>query len=1801
MYRYHGNTADGAPFYRGEDAYWIYLFFDQQCASGMDSGWTLHSGWTPNVTATHNLDGDAFGCGNAAHFNSATHKLPLGTTLVEGHCGAFGPEQLQLTWEVEDGANAYSSPTFCDFRQSEGAPAGRCQACSIIPEAISHGLAAFGDGASRVCEEIGLPVQGITQCRQRCFGLPPLEEPPTCNATDQATYRRFGRYAAVTPTDLAMAFGSSTSSQQNGLVQYVREYLRFGGVGATCASLGMCPITSASECHTAIAELKVEWARASAGQRTDLRNTRRSLLLDKVVDFSSPTGCVSIQASPEDFFYEIRFNNASTDAGVSEGDDGSYVTLFCRADLPPPAQVTYVVSSTITASGSPSDYTNETGSLILLVLAKAAGFGAIPEGAVVAVTAGSVIIQADLLTNSEDAAAKASDSLATMAGTAGALTALLEQGGVQGIVIESDPIFGVQIASPPPPTPPSDPPRAPPPPSAPPGPPPGPPPSAPPTPPLVPPGPPPGPPPSPPNPSPPPAPPPASPPTRPPSLPPPSPPPPSEPPVPPPPSPALPPNPLPPIPLAGYLPPPPMLPPMPLPPLPGPLPPCPPSPPPLPPPSAILSPTLTVVRSGSSAFVVFEGTNVQAGDWAKWVPADDTSCSSVAPYSTVGKSESGVVASFAFDRSIVGALALCYRFKFGGILPPTEYIFHSHIRAAAIKFDSVLPSATGIGCSSSLTVVGVGFAAMAIDDSFAGAASVLRTELPLSCGFDGMGETPATILSDSRIACASPAPTALEPISLRVDLGSLTASHPAVTNAFAVFQPSASWITSLLPQGGAYNLQPNVTILGHFEDFGTARCRFGSWVGDMAEVINSSHAVCRKPRFPDAERDSVGAYAVTFSANGQCFADSSVARFTTYNSQINSMGVTGAPSTSSVTLDILGEGFVYPALEGGHCRYTLEGSASLVWVERPLVAFSTTRVQCATPAVGAVGTWSVQVFQNGVDAEPALFGDPVFYEYDITSVRVDSLHPPGGVVGQATAVTLTGTGFAEYGEGQLVCRAGSAAASPGLLLDRERVLCMLPSMASEGVVNVTVSLNNGTAGTFSHDSASFVHYNAPYLISISPSAGSAEGGTNVTLTGFGFTGLSSDPFVRSALLRCRFGSQVQPLPPIYHTDSRVICMTTWGEESVLGQPVSVALNGASFMTRRSYGTDGTFAGESELPRFHFEGLHAPALVEVYFPPEGTKLVVRFDAQPTNRAGMNGLSDCSAVFDDFTTVQLRGGGDAALCDWYDDSTLFVQLNMFTGAVGGMTVTLRPDAVWPKSWVHPGSCAGLDSMCASGSFTVDIDFPCARVGAAERDICIKPTALIQAPTEIDSCPGSTLVLDASRSSGGGIRPLTYSWTANPRTCDNYYEISATLIAAGSSDIVTLGPELEGGSSFVIIVTATNFLGASSVPYTITINRASRPVPSVSIQAPPLLTFPESEAVALNANAKIADCFVAGNRSSAKIAYFWSHVASAGNSSAAPLALDERSRYQRDLLLVGSSLRVGVQYTLRVDGCMASDLSVCGFHVSDIALRDQPLQGGIAAGDRTVGDSDGLTLDACAARDPDEPDASCTKAGACGPLIAFNWTCFPLENLTIDNAFAGMGGACGVAPPSTRQCIWDISPYMLSSGHYGFQATIFRLDTYEAVVSRVIIRVKSGALPSVSITTPATLRQNPSSKVALMGIAIPPAGRGRLGYKGSRKLSWSVIPYVDLQAATTTGGNGINLVFKRNQLTPGALYNFELKATFMDLESIATAAVTMNRAPFGGALELQHAIPAISLTTTVGIRAIQWTDDASDLPLR
>jgi hypothetical protein len=180
--------------------------------------------------------------------------------------------------------------------------------------------------------------------------------------------------------------------------------------------------------------------------------------------------------------------------------------------------------------------------------------------------------------------------------------------------------------------------------------------------------------------------------------------------------------------------------------------------------------------------------------------------------------------------------------------------------------------------------------------------------------------TPATLLNDTHITCATPLPSAPGAMPLRVEVGNYTASHRPSFGGFTSYDVEASAIHRVrmlpggtYPVGGAFSEPADIFLSGTFEDYGTPRCRFshssvgelgGVWMGTSGVVHNASLATCGKPRFGDATRGTTPRYSIAFAANGQCFRphipQTDMAGFYALNSHVASIAPLGLPLLDSL-------------------------------------------------------------------------------------------------------------------------------------------------------------------------------------------------------------------------------------------------------------------------------------------------------------------------------------------------------------------------------------------------------------------------------------------------------------------------------------------------------------------------------------------------------------------------------------------------------------------------------------------------------------------------------------------------------------------------------------------------------------------------------------------------------------------------------------------------------------------------------------------------------------------------------------
>jgi hypothetical protein len=111
-------------------------------------------------------------------------------------------------------------------------------------------------------------------------------------------------------------------------------------------------------------------------------------------------------------------------------------------------------------------------------------------------------------------------------------------------------------------------------------------------------------------------------------------------------------------------------------------------------------------------------------------------------------------------------------------------------------------------------------------------------------------------------------------------------------------------------------------------------------------------------------------------------------------------------------------------------------------------------------------------------------------------------------MGGGTNVTVTGSGFTE----PRVVNFGQVPAQDLTFVDDTQLTVTSPQATAAGTVDVTVTTLAGTSPTSPADRFTYGPGAAPTVTGINPDRGSVAGGTNVTVTGTGFTGATGVNF-----------------------------------------------------------------------------------------------------------------------------------------------------------------------------------------------------------------------------------------------------------------------------------------------------------------------------------------------------------------------------------------------------------------------------------------------------------------------------------------------------------------------------------------------------------------------------------------------------------------------------------------------------------------------------------------------------------------
>ena len=194
---------------------------------------------------------------------------------------------------------------------------------------------------------------------------------------------------------------------------------------------------------------------------------------------------------------------------------------------------------------------------------------------------------------------------------------------------------------------------------------------------------------------------------------------------------------------------------------------------------------------------------------------------------------------------------------------------------------------------------------------------------------------------------------------------------------------------------------------------------------------------------------------------------------------LSSISPTSGPAAGGTTVTFSGSGFDPSA---GMTTFSFGGTAATS------VNCSNTTVCTGTSPAGS-GTVTVTAIVDGVAASGA-----ATFTY-LPPASLTSVSPTSGAATGGTTVTFTGSGFDTTSSMTTFSFGGAPATGVSC---SSSTTCTGSSPAGIGSVTVTATVDGAPAG----GSATFSYI--PWLSSISPSTGTAAGGTTVTITGSGF-------------------------------------------------------------------------------------------------------------------------------------------------------------------------------------------------------------------------------------------------------------------------------------------------------------------------------------------------------------------------------------------------------------------------------------------------------------------------------------------------------------------------------------------------------------------------------------------------------------------------------------------------------------------------------------------------------------------------
>jgi hypothetical protein len=331
--------------------------------------------------------------------------------------------------------------------------------------------------------------------------------------------------------------------------------------------------------------------------------------------------------------------------------------------------------------------------------------------------------------------------------------------------------------------------------------------------------------------------------------------------------------------------------------------------------------------------------------------------------------------------------------------------------------------------------------------------------------FGGVAARSYTVASSTSITAVAPASAGTVDVSV-ANAGGTSAASSA--DAFT-FIPAPA-VTAISPKTGTASGGTTVTITGTNLDLATS-VRFGgtyaAFAVDDASTITATSPVAEAPGTVDVTVTSAGGTSTRTTADRF--------RYTAALPAVSYLDPASGSTDGGTSVTIVGSGFTGAtavSFGGVPAQYVVGNSGTITAVSPP--GSGIVDVTVTTTA----GTSQV----NG--------GDEFTYEAPPT---VDAVSPGSGSSAGGDLVLVTGSGFADATEVDF------GGVSVSFWAQDDGTIYAVSPAASAGTVDVTVVGPGGSSTTSTADEYTFV--DPPSIDSVTPNAGSVDGGDIVTISG----------------------------------------------------------------------------------------------------------------------------------------------------------------------------------------------------------------------------------------------------------------------------------------------------------------------------------------------------------------------------------------------------------------------------------------------------------------------------------------------------------------------------------------------------------------------------------------------------------------------------------------------------------------------------------------------------------------------------